>query len=351
MRRHVTFLTRRVYAFVRSTDERAGAMNLPRREFLQLTGAATTVLVLAQDARGLDYPNRPVRLIVPYAAGGVTDVSARLIAQQLSERLGRQFYVENLPGGSGNIGTVQSARAAPDGYTIVVVFSSFVVNPTLFAKLPFDPIKDFEPITLAISSTTVLVVNPSLPVKNMKELVAFIRANPGQYSFASAGLGTQSHLAGEQLRLSLGLDLVHVPFNGGNPAVASVIAGHTPIGFTSPTAAGPQIKDGKVRALAVTSKTRSQTLPDVETMTEAGFPDIKGDSWVGLLFPAGTPKELVTLVNREIVAALAQPDMRERLVTLGNDPVASTPEEFAQRIKDEIQIWGDVVRRAGIKPQ
>src|SRR6516164_7401615 len=309
-------------------------MNLPRRQFLEFAGIAAATLVLTQDAAGLDYPSRPVRMIVPYAPGGVTDVSARLIAQQLSERLGRQFYVENLPGGSGNIGTVQAARAAPDGYTVLVAFSSFVVNPTLFDKLAFDPIKDFEPIALAVSSTTVLVVNPSLPVKSVKELVAFIRANPGKHNFASAGVGTQSHLAGEQFRLSLGLDLVHIPFNGGAPSVASVVAGHTPIGFTSLTASASQIKDGKLRALAVTSRTRSQTLPEVETMTEAGFPDIKGDSWVGLLFPAGTPKDFVVALNREIAAVLALPDMRERLATLGNDPVASTPEEFGQRIKD-----------------
>ena len=173
----------------------------------------------------------------------------------------------------------------------------------------------------------------------------------GKYSFASAGAGTQSHLSGEQLRLSLGLDLVHVPFNGGAPSVASVVAGHTPVGFTSPTAAVPQIKDGKLRALAVTSKTRSQTLPDVETMAEAGYPDIEGDSWVGVLVPAGTPKEIITLLNREIVTIISQPDMRERLVTLGYDPVAGTPEEFAQRIKVEIGTWGKVIRAANIKAQ
>jgi tripartite-type tricarboxylate transporter receptor subunit TctC len=326
-------------------------MNLPRRQFMQLAAAAVPALVAGPPAKALDYPARPVRVIVPYAPGGVTDVSARLIAQQLTERLGKQFYVENLAGGSGNIGTAQAARAVPDGYTLLVVFSSFVVNPTLFDKLPFDTINDFEPITLAVSSTTVLVVNPSLPVNTVNELIALIKANPGKHSFASAGIGTQSHLAGEQFRLSLGLDLVHVPFNGGGPSVASVVAGHTPIGFTSPTAAAPQIKDGKLRALAVTGKTRSQILPDVQTMAEAGFPDIKGDSWVGLLFPAATPKELVSFLNREVIAVLALPEMRERLITLGNDPVGNTPEEFAQRIKDEIQMWGDVIRRANIKPQ
>jgi len=326
-------------------------MNLLRRQLLQTAAIALTALALGQIAKAQDYPNRPVRVIVPYAPGGVTDTFARIIAQQLSERLGKQFYVENITGGSGNIGTGQAARAAADGYNLLVAFSSFVVNPTLFDKLPFDPIKDFEPVTLAVSSTTVLVVHPSLPATTVKELVALIKQNPGKYNFASAGTGTQSHLAGEQFRLLLGLDLVHVPFNGGAPAVASVIAGHTPIGFTSPTAAMEHVKDGKVRALAVTGKARSQTMPEVQTMTEAGYPDIKGDSWVGLLAPTGTPKEIVSRLNREIVAVLALADMRERLLTLGYDPVASTPEEFTQRIKDEIRLWGDIIRQANIKPQ
>ena len=326
-------------------------MNLMRRQLLQSAASAFTAVTVGRVANAQDYPNHPVRVIVPYAPGGVTDTFARILSQQLSERFGRQFYVENIAGGSGNIGTGQAARATPDGYTLLVAFSSFVVNPSLFDRLPFDPIKDFEPITLAVSSTTVLVIHPAVPAQSVRELVALIKENPGKYSFASAGTGTQSHLAGEQFRLLLGLDLVHVPFNGGAPAAASVIAGHTPIGFTSPTAAMQQVKDGKVRALAITGKTRSQTMPEVETMTEAGYPDIKGDSWVGLLAPAGTPKELVSRLHREIVAILAVADVRERLLTLGDDPVANTPDEFAQRIKDEIGMWGDIIRQANIKPQ
>ena len=326
-------------------------MNLMRRQLLQSAASAFTAVTVGRVANAQDYPNHPVRVIVPYAPGGVTDTFARILSQQLSERFGRQFYVENIAGGSGNIGTGQAARATPDGYTLLVAFSSFVVNPSLFDRLPFDPIKDFEPITLAISSTTVLVIHPAVPAQSVRELVALIKENPGKYSFASAGTGTQSHLAGEQFRLLLGLDLVHVPFNGGAPAAASVIAGHTPIGFTSPTAAMQQVKDGKVRALAITGKTRSQTMPEVEPMTEAGYPDIKGDSWVGLLAPAGTPKEMVSRLHREIVAILAVADVRERLLTLGDDPVANTPDEFAQRIKDEIGMWGDIIRQANIKPQ
>ena len=326
-------------------------MNLMRRQLLQSAAFAFTAVTVGRVANAQDYPNHPVRVIVPYAPGGVTDTFARILSQQLSERFGRQFYVENIAGGSGNIGTGQAARATPDGYTLLVAFSSFVVNPSLFDRLPFDPIKDFEPITLAVSSTTVLVIHPAVPAQSVRELVALIKENPGKYSFASAGTGTQSHLAGEQFRLLLGLDLVHVPFNGGAPAAASVIAGHTPIGFTSPTAAMQQVKDGKVCALAITGKTRSQTMPEVETMTEAGYPDIKGDSWVGLLAPAGTPKEMVSRLHREIVAILAVADVRERLLTLGDDPVANTPDEFAQRIKDEIGMWGDIIRQANIKPQ
>ena len=322
-----------------------------RRQFMQIAGAAAASPILAKLAWAQTYPSRPVRVIVPYAPGGVTDVVARLIAQKLSEHLGKQFFVENVPGATGNIGTSQAAKAAPDGYTVLVVFSSYVVNPTLFDKIPYDPYKDFEPVTLATTSTTVLVVNPSVPAQTVKDLVALVRANPGKYSFASAGAGTQSHLAGEQFRLSLGIDLVHVPFNGGGPAIASVVAGHTPVGFNSPTASVEQIKGGKVRALGVTGERRSQSMPEVPTMAEGGYPDIKGDSWVGVLVPAGTSKEIVALLNREIARILALPDMKERLVTLGCDTVASTPEEFAQRIRAEIETWGKVIRAANIKVQ
>jgi len=225
------------------------------------------------------------------------------------------------------------------------------VNPTLFNKIPYDPYKDFEPVTLAVTSTTVVTIHPSVPAKTVKDLIAVIRANPGKYSYASAGAGTQAHLAGEQFRLSLGLDLVHVPFNGGGPAIAAVVGGHTPIGFSSPAASIPQIKEGNVRALAITSKTRSQILPDVPTMTEAGYPEIEGDSWVGVLVPAGTSKDIINLLHREIVRIIALPDMKARLGELGYDPIASTPQEFAIRIKVEIENWAKVIRAANIKAE
>lgn len=324
---------------------------IARRQFLQALGAAASTPMLARVASAQGYPTRSVRVVLPYAPAGVTDVVARLIALRLSEQLGKQFVVENVPGATGNIGTAQVAKAPPDGYTILVVFSSFVVNPTLFDKIPYDPYKDFEPITLAITSTTAVGVNPSVPAHTVKELVALIRANPGKYSYSHAGTGTQSHLAGEQFRLKLGLDLVPVPFNGGGPAAASVVGGHTPVTFNSPAAIIAHAKDGKLRVLAVNSETRTSAMPEIPTIAEAGFPGIRGDSWVGVLAPAGTPRDIVALLQREIAKALARPDMKERLLALGCDAVGSTPEEFAARIKSEVPFWGGVIRAADIKMQ
>jgi tripartite-type tricarboxylate transporter receptor subunit TctC len=321
-----------------------------RRHVVQAAVSALALTASPRFAFAQAYPERPVRVIVPFAPGGTTDIFTRVAAQKLSERLGRQFIVENIGGASGNIGTGQAARAAPDGYTILSAFSSYVVNPTLFEKLPYDPDKDFAPVTLAVSSTTVLSVNPSIPAHSVKDLVDLVRANPGKYNFASPGAGTQAHLAGEQMRQSLGLDLVHVPYNGAGPSVTAIAGGHSPIGFSTIASAAAQIKGGTLRALAVTSKTRSPILPDVPTMAEAGYPDIEGDSWVGIMVPARTPKDIVTLLHREIVAIIALPDVKERLVTLGFDPVASTPEEFGNRIATEIEMWAKVIKAGNIKP-
>jgi tripartite-type tricarboxylate transporter receptor subunit TctC len=326
-------------------------MKFPRRIFLQLVAGAAALPAVPRHAGAQTYPARPVRMIVPFAPGGTTDLFARLAAQKLSEGLGKQFYVENIPGASGNVATGQVARAAPDGYTVLVAFSSHVVNPTLFDKIPYDPYKDFESVILAVSATTVLFVNPSVPAKTVKELVDLIRASPGKFSFASPGAGTPAHLAGEHLRQLLKLDLVHVPYNGAGPSVGSVVAGHSPIGFTTVAAAGQYIKAGTLRALAVTSKTRSQVQPDVPTMAESGYPEIEGDNWVGILVPARTSKDIVNLLHREIVKIITMPDMKERLTTLGFDMVASTPEEFDSRIRDEIEKWGHVIRAGHIKPQ
>jgi tripartite-type tricarboxylate transporter receptor subunit TctC len=234
---------------------------------------------------------------------------------------------------------------------VLIAFSSYVVNPSLFAKLPFDPDKDFAPVTLAVAATNVITVNPSLPARNLKELVALIKCNPGTYSYASGGVGTQAHLLGEMLRLSLALDIVHVPFNGAGPAIASAVAGHTPIAWSTLASAAQQLQAGQLRALAVTSKTRSQLFPDIPTTAEAGYPEIEGDSWVGVLVPAGTPSEIIGALRREIARIIALPDVKERLPALGFEAVGSTPEEFAARIKVEIETWGKVIRAANIKAE
>jgi tripartite-type tricarboxylate transporter receptor subunit TctC len=323
-----------------------------RRRFLRMATGALALGAISRIAWAQsNYPARSVRVIVPFAPGGSTDIFARITAQKLSERLGKQFYVENIGGAGGNLGTAQAARAAPDGYTVLFAFGSFVVNPNIFAKIPYDPVRDFAPVTLAVTTPTALIVNPAVPAKTVAELAALIKANPGKYSFAHGGFGAQPHLTGEQFRLALALDLTQVPYNGAGPANASVVAGHTPIGFSSVAAAAPHINDGKLRALAVTSKARSHVLPDVPTMAEAGLANIVGDSWVGVLLPAGTPHDIVSLLHREIIEIIAQPDMKERLATLGFEPVASTPEEFARLIKDELETWGKVIRAAGIKLQ
>ena len=321
-----------------------------RRRVLRLAATVFVASALPSIASAqTHYPTRPVRVIVPFPAGGGTDILARLIAQELGDRLRQAFYVENIAGAAGSTGTGQAARAAPDGHTLLFVFGSYAVNPSLYARVPYDPNKDFEPVTLAAATTTVLIANPSLPSTTVKDLADHIRANAGKYSFASGGFGTQPHLTGEQFRLALNLDLAHVPFGGAGPAVVSVVGGHTPIGFSSLAAALPQIRDGKLRALAVTSKMRSVALPEVPTMAEAGYPAILGDSWVGVLLPAGTPKAIVALLNQEIVRIIAQGDMKERLEALGYGPIGSTPEQFSERIKVEMETWGKVIAAANIR--
>ncbi len=325
-------------------------MTLVRRQFLQAAAAALAAPVMAPIAWARsDYPARPVRVIVPFPPGGGTDIFARLAAQKLGERLGQQFYIENIGGAGGNTGTGQAARANPDGYTVLFAFGSFAVNPSLYATVPYNPAKDFEPVTLAVATPTTLVTHPSVPAHTVKELIELVRAHPGKYSYAHGGFGTPPHLTGEQFRLSLALDLVPVPYSGAGPSNAAVLANHAPLGFSSLAAAAPYVKDGRLRALAVSSSARSLALPDVPTMAEAGLPEIVGDSWVGVLLPAGTTKDIVTLLHGAIVQIMAQPDMKERLAMLGYEPVASTPEEFGKRIKVELETWGRVIRSANIK--
>jgi tripartite-type tricarboxylate transporter receptor subunit TctC len=326
-------------------------MKLARRTFLRLTAGAAVVPAITRIARAQVYPSRPVRMIIPFAPGGPTDVFARLIAQQFSAEFGKQFYVENIVGGAGNIGTAQAARAAPDGYTILVSVSAFVTNPAFLSKAPYDPIKDFAPVALPVASAIALVVHPSVPAKTLAALVALIRANPGKYSYASGGAGAQPHLAFEQFRVSLGLDVVHVPFTGAGPAVAAVVAGQVPIGISSLPPAVPQIKEGSLRALGLTSKSRSRKLPDIPTASEAGYPILEGDQWLGVFLPASTPEEIIVILHRRIVEFVAQPDMKERLESLDFYPVESTPREFAERIKVEFETWRQVIQAAHIKAE
>ena len=321
-------------------------MTLLRREFLMLAGAS--VVCSPSSVSAAAYPARPVRLLVPYAPGGPTDILARLAAQKLSEQLGKQFYVENVGGAGGNIGLGQGARAAADGYTVLVVPPNIVVNPVMYEKVPYHP-KDFEPVTIAVRAPTVLSVHPSVSAGSVRELVALIKAGEAKYSFASPGTATPPHLIGELFRLFLGLDLVHVPFNSAGPAVGSTLAGHTPIAFTSLPPAVPQIKEGKLRALAVTSPTRSPALPDVPTMAEAGYPEIEGEGWFAFIVPTGTPKDVIDLLHREIVKAMALPDIQQKMEALGFLAVDTTPEQAAALFRAESAKWSKVIREAGIK--
>jgi tripartite-type tricarboxylate transporter receptor subunit TctC len=326
-------------------------MRLPRRRFLQLAAGAAALPAGSRLALAQSYPARSVRVIVPYAPGGPTDVCARLIAQKLSERLGQQFYVENVPGAGGNIGTGQAARAAADGYSILITVNSHVINPTLYDQVPYDAFKDFAAVTLAAGFASALCVNPSVPANTVRDLVTLIKANPGKYSFASPGFGTPSHLLGEQFRVATGLDLVHVPYGGSGPAIAAAVAGHTPIAFAALSAAVPQVRDGRLRALAVMSESRSRALPELPTIGQAGYPGLEGDGWVGVLVPASTPREIIALIHREVVEMIALPDMRERLSTLGFELVGNTPEEFALQMKLEMEKWAKVIRAANIRAQ
>jgi tripartite-type tricarboxylate transporter receptor subunit TctC len=306
--------------------------------------AATTVR--AEDA---SYPSRPVRIIVPFAAGGPPDVISRLVAQKLSERWRQQVYVENLPGAGGNTGTATAARAAPDGYTLYMMSTGFMVNPSLYARVPYDPIKDFAPVTLAAASPNILFVHPSVPARSVTALIDLIKSSPGKYSYAQPSTGSTPHLSGELLKLQYGLDLVTVPFNGASLAVNSTLAGHTPIAFTALPPAIANIREGNLRGLAVTAAKRSTALPDVPTMAEAGVPDQEAETINGLLAPAGTADDIIARINRDTVAALSLPDVRERLMALGFEPAVTTPAEFGARIKSEIDKWDKVVSAAHIR--
>jgi tripartite-type tricarboxylate transporter receptor subunit TctC len=303
-----------------------------------------------QPAETASYPARPVKVIVPNAAGAALDLIGRVVAQKLSELTGAQFYVENVPGAGGTIGMGAAARAPADGYTIMVINQDFVVQPLVKSKVPYDPFKSFTPVATVAAAPETISVHPSLPATNMKELIALLKANPGKYSYASPGYGTSPHIACERLfKLTYGLDVLHVPFQGGAPAVTASLAGHTQIlHITLPLVAG-HIKEGKLRGLAVADRRRSQDLPDLPTLEEAGTLNHEVGYWTGILLPAGTPNDIVDLLSRQVAKIISLPEVKERLAKLGFSPLAGTPQELDTYIKMESNEWGRVVRKAEIR--
>ncbi len=305
----------------------------------------------ADPSSAQSWPSKPVRIVVPFAPAGPTDSVSRVLADKLSRSLGQQFIVENRAGAGANIGIDYVARAAPDGYTVLMVSSSIVVNPSSYRNPGYDVFKDFAPVTDAGSSPNVIVVNPSLPVKTMKDLVDLVHKNPGKYSYATPGIGTVGDLSAILLRQALKLDMISVAFNGAGPAVNSVMQGQTPVGFGSITPATPQIKAGTLRGLAVASEKRVASLPDLPTLAEAGYPGHESGIMHAVLFPAHTPKPIVDRLYREIAQAETLPDVQARFTTLGFQPKANTPAEFAAEIKSEVARWAKVIKDAHLPVQ
>jgi tripartite-type tricarboxylate transporter receptor subunit TctC len=299
-------------------------------------------------APGSDYPSRQVRILLPFPAGGVADVVGRLIAQKMSESTGQNFFVENRPGAAGNVGAALVQGMEPDGYTFLLTSSSFLINPGL-QKVPYDPVGGFDPITIISASPSILAVNPKLPVKSVKEMIAFVKKEPGKHSYASAGVGSTPHLQGEMFKQEYGLDMVHVPFAGGGPALQSAVAGHTPFVFAALPPAIPLVKSGDLTALAIVGPKRVSALPDVPTMTEAGLPGQETETILLALAPAKTPKAVVDKLQKEIVKALRAPDVIKKLDVLGFSPLGTTPEEAAKRIKFELDLWAKVIKDANIQ--
>lgn len=321
-----------------------------RRQFLHYAPMAAAAPMFISRANADTYPTRAVRVIVPFAPGGQTDVVARLVAQKLSERLGKQFFIENVAGAGSSIGVGRAAQATPDGYTVLFVDGiSFVTNPLLQNNVPYHPITDFAPVITAATTMQVLAVHPSVPANNVQELIALIKANPGKYSYASAGTGTGSHLTGELFRSELNLDVVHVPYGGGGPAIGAALAGHTPISFGSPAATISQHKEGKLRALAVGGRIRLRGLPDVPTFIEMGYKNIECDAVVGVLVPIRSPKEIITVLHREIDAVVAMPEMRERFTELGFETAPSSPDELSAFFKSDIARWTRIIQGSGMQ--
>jgi tripartite-type tricarboxylate transporter receptor subunit TctC len=297
------------------------------------------------------YPSKPIKFIVPYPPGGGTDVVARILSEPLAAELGQPIIIDNRGGAAGNVGTDLVAKAPADGYTILFTLSSHTINPKLYDKLPFDVEKDFVPISLAALIPQILVVHPSVPVSNVKELIALAKAQPGKLNYASVGTGSPGHIAGELFKLRTGVEIVHIPYKGGGPAVTDTIGGQVQLLFVSMPAAWQHVKAGKLKAIAVTSAKRSVTAPDVPTIAESGVVDFVVDSWYGALAPARTPAAAVARLNAAFVKVLEMPQVKERLIAQGAEAAPSTPAEFDRVIKDELGKWEYVIKTANIKPE
>ena len=316
------------------------------KHFLLIIVAASVV----SPAIAETWPTRPIRFIVPFAPGGGRDVVGRIIGQRMSEQLGKPLIIDNRAGGGGTLGCELAAKAAPDGYTLLLGnVGPIAVGPALYPKLAYDPVRDFAPVTMIASFPNLLVANPGLPFKTVPELVAYAKSRPGTLNFASAGAGTSTHLAGELFKSVAGIDVVHVPYKGGAAAMTDIIAGQVAYYFGTMPSSMPLAKAGKLRALAVTSLTRSPAAPEVPTIAESGYPKFETAAWYGLMFPTGTPREIVARTNAATMVVLALPDIRERLVHEGSEPLGSTPAQFGAYIKSELAKWTKVIRNAGIK--
>jgi len=320
----------------------------PRRALLAL--ALTTLAAAALPAAAQDYPSKPIRLIVPFAPGGVTDTSARIVAEKLGQRLGQQVVVDNKPGASGNIGTQMAATAAPDGYTLVLGFDgTLVINPHVYAKVPFDTLKDLAPVSKIGDAVLIIVTHPSVPVKNFNELVAYSKAQPGGVSYGSAGTGSTPHLAGELLKQRTGAHFVHIPYKGGGQAMSDVVGGTLPMLYTAVAGAYPFVTPGKLHPIPVSSATRLPSPPNVPPRAEAGVPGFESSSWVGILAPAATPRPIVERLQREIHAVVQSPDVKERLASLGIAAAGNTPAEFGTQIQADLKKYAEVVKAANVK--
>lgn len=312
---------------------------------------AAAVICAVGSAAAQDYPSKPVRIVVPFAPGGGTDLSARIIAQKLTESLGANFVVDNRPGAAGIVGTEIVAKAKPDGYALLVVSSSHAINPAMYPKLPYDTVRDFVPVSLLLSGPALLVAHPSLPAKNARELIALAKAKPGTLTFASAGHGTPPHMGGELFKALAGIDITHIPYKGNGPAYTDLMAGQVSLMFPNIATAIQYVKINRMRALGVGSKQRSAIAPEIPTINESGLPGYEMSSWFGLLAPAGTPATIVTRLQQEIARILKQAEVREKLFAQGAEPVGSTPQEFTAFLNTESAQWAKVIKSSGIKPE